>query len=195
MRPPGRGASQPTPGGALPSPRRRATTTLLSISKRPSQRWLPAARSHSAALWSWSATSPRKVSRPPGGPVGRAKTFRDALHDDRRSGPRYTDLSVPAPLAGDHSSCVRGLAIEVRAGEPQTEYQIGTTITAAGQRRASVPVWRAAQNDIAATDAEQARISAARAAFGHAVREAFGPGATCLSWPPTSGRSAPGCSG
>ena len=111
--------------------------------------------------------------RLPGGPAGRAKAFLDALHDDRRSGPKYRDIGAAAPLADDGPRHVGGLAIEVRPGSPQTRYLIGAHLRVAGQLLAEVPVQCEAPNDIAGTASEQARITADRLAFGEAVRAAF----------------------
>jgi hypothetical protein len=127
----------------------------------------------------WHATSGPLIvighlsARTPSGPPGRAKTFLDALHDDRRTGQKYAAFGVPAPLAGDDPSHVAGLAIEMGEGGPGTEYQIGTELHIDGQLLASVPVPCSAPNDIAGTAAEQVKIAASRVAFGRAVREAF----------------------
>lgn len=50
--------------------------------------------------------APGHWGNPPGGPMGRAKGLLDALHDDRRSGPKYADLGAPAPLSNDDPGCV-----------------------------------------------------------------------------------------
>jgi hypothetical protein len=111
--------------------------------------------------------------RRPGGPAGRGKAFLDALHEDRKCGPKYRDLGAPAPLPDDTPRHVGGLALEVRPGAPETRYLIGTRLRVAGQLLAEVPVRCAAPNDIAGTSGERARIAAARLAFGQAVRTAF----------------------
>jgi hypothetical protein len=111
--------------------------------------------------------------RQPGGPAGRAKTFLDALHDDRKSGPKYHDLGAPAPLADDGPRQVSGLALEVRPGAPRTRYLIGARLHVRGQLLAQVPIQCAAPNDIVGTPGEQARIAADQRAFGQAVRIAF----------------------
>ena len=113
------------------------------------------------------------AGRPPGGPAGRAKAFLDALHDDRKSGPKYRDLRLPAPLTDDTPRHVGGLALEVRPGPPQTRYLIGDHLRMAGQLLVTVPVHCAAPNDIAGTTGERTRIAAARHAFGEATRSAF----------------------
>ena len=46
--------------------------------------------------------------RRPGGPAGRGKAFLDALHDDRKSGPKYRDLGTSAPLPDDTPRYVGG---------------------------------------------------------------------------------------
>lgn len=109
----------------------------------------------------------------PGGPLGRAKGLLDALHDDRRSGPQYQDLPGRAPLVDDHPSHVRALAVEIAAGEPQTEYLIGAELAIAGELIASVPVEAPAPNDIVGTPDEKAKIATGRAAFAAAVQRAF----------------------
>ena len=109
----------------------------------------------------------------PGGPADRAKAFLDALHDGRKSGPRYRDLGAPAPFPEDTPRHVGGLALEVRPGSPETRYLVGARLRVAGQLLAEVPVRCAAPNDIAGTSGERARIAAARLAFGQAVRIAF----------------------
>lgn len=68
----------------------------------------------------------------PGGPASRAKAFLDALHDDRKSGPQYGDLRLPAPLPDDTTRHVTGLAVEIRPGTPQTRYLIGRQLRVAG---------------------------------------------------------------
>lgn len=113
------------------------------------------------------------AGRLPGGPAGRAKAFLDSLHDDRKSGPKYGGFRVPAPLPDDTPQHVRGLALEVRPGPPQTRYLIGDHLRATGQLLVTVPVHCAAPNDIAGTPGERARIAAARRAFGAAARAAF----------------------
>jgi len=115
-------------------------------------------------------TAPARWGRPPGGPLGRAKGLLDALHDDRRSGPRY---GACAPLQDDHPEHVSGLAVEVRAGEPRTDYLVGRGLRIAGELLASVPVAVEAPNDIVGTLGEKARIAVDRIAYGRAVREAF----------------------
>jgi len=115
-------------------------------------------------------TAPARWGRPPGGPLGRAKGLLDALHDDRRSGPRY---GACAPLEDDHPEHVSGLAVEVRAGEPRTDYLVGRGLRIAGELLASVPVAVEAPNDIVGTLGEKARIAVDRIAYGRAVREAF----------------------
>ncbi len=108
-----------------------------------------------------------------GGPASRAKAFLDALHDDRRSGPKYDGFRLLAPLPDDTPQHVRGLALEVRPGAPQTRYLIGDHLRVAGQLPVTVPVHRAAPNDIAGMLGERARIATARQAFGDAARSAF----------------------
>jgi len=95
------------------------------------------------------------------------------LHDDRRSGPQYQDLPGRAPLVDDHPSHVRALAVEIAAGEPQTEYLIGAELAIAGELIASVPVEAPAPNDIVGTPDEKAKIATGRAAFAAAVQRAF----------------------
>jgi hypothetical protein len=84
------------------------------------------------------------------------------------------------------------LAVEVSAGEPRTGYLIRTGLRVEGQMLASVPVGRAAPNDIAGTAGEGARIGAARRQYGAAVWQAFArhalltahPGAVVIRhWP------------
>jgi hypothetical protein len=41
------------------------------------------------------------AGRRPGGPAGRAEAFLDALHDGRKSGPKYRDLGAAAPFPDD----------------------------------------------------------------------------------------------
>jgi hypothetical protein len=110
----------------------------------------------------------------PGGPVGRAKGLLDALHDNRCHGPFYRDLGVQPPLADDDPAHVSVLAVEVGAGDPRTEYLIGTGLRVDGQLLAAVPIERAAPNDIAGTPGEATRIDAARRQYRAAVSEAFG---------------------
>lgn len=111
--------------------------------------------------------------RLPSGPAGRAKAFLDALHDHRRSGPKYSAIGAMAPLADDSPRHVAGLAIEVRPGGSETWYLIGTRLRVVGQMLAEVAVQCEAPNDIAGTASEQARITAGRISFGEAVRAAF----------------------
>lgn len=118
-------------------------------------------------------TAPTRWGNPPGGPLGRAKPLLDALHDDRRSGPWYRDHPGRAPLMDDHPSHVCGLAVEVQAGDPHTEYMLGGELHVAGELLASVPVGADAPNDIVGTPAEKARNAAGRIAFAAAVQEAF----------------------
>lgn len=96
--------------------------------------------------------------RRPGGPAGRGRAFLDALHDDRKSGPKYRDLGAPAPIPDDTPRHVGGLALEVRLGAPETRYPIGARLRVAGRLLAEVPVRCAAPNDIASTSGERARI-------------------------------------
>lgn len=119
--------------------------------------------------------------RPPGGLAGRVKVFLHALHDDRRSGPKYRDIGAVAPLADDGPRHVGGLAIELRSGSPQTQtrYLIGGRLRVAGQLLAEVAVQCEAPNDIAGTASEGARITADRLDFGKAVRAAFTPILRC----------------
>ena len=125
-------------------------------------------------------------ARLPGGPAGRAKIFLDALHDERRSGPKYRDIGAVAPLADDGPRHVGGLAIEVHPGSSQTQVLIGARMRVAGQLLAEVPVRCQAPNDIAGTASEQVRITADRPTFGEAVRAAF----TQYSVPDTAELSA-----
>lgn len=115
------------------------------------------------------------LGRPPGGPLGRAKPLLDALHDHRGTGPWYRDLPGHAPLVDDDPSHVRGLAVEVKAGEPRTEYVVGADLSVAGRVVAEVPVEASAPNDIAGTVGEKAKIAAGRVAFAAAVRRGFAP--------------------
>lgn len=110
----------------------------------------------------------------PGGPVGRAKTALDALHDGRRStGPTYTSLGSQAPLTGDSPEYVCGLAVEVQPGSPRTAYQIGVRLQVNGALLTAVPVGALAPNDVPATPSEGERIKERRAEFGREVRAAF----------------------
>ena len=118
-------------------------------------------------------TAPAAWGNPPGGPLGRAKGLLDALHDDRKSGPRYRDLPGRAPLVDDHPEHVCGLAVEVTPGEPRTEYLIGPELVVAGPLLASVPVEAAAPNDIVGTPDEKAKIAHGRAVFAAAVKRGF----------------------
>jgi hypothetical protein len=118
-------------------------------------------------------TAPGRGRSRPAGPLGRAKTALDALHDDRKSGPWYEGLGARAPLVDDTPAHVCGLAVEVREGPPRTEYAIGRALAIGGERLAAVPIAAAAPNDVAGTVGEAARIDAARIAFGLAVRTAF----------------------
>ena len=113
------------------------------------------------------------IGRAPAGPRNRAKGLLDALHDDRRSGPLYRDLPGQAPLQGDAPSDVCGLAVEVVAGAPATEYLLGASLVITGELVASIAVDVSAPNDIVATPGERQRIADARQAFGAAVRAAF----------------------
>jgi hypothetical protein len=80
---------------------------------------------------------------------------------------------VAAPLVDDHPGHVSGLAVEVIAGPPRTDYLLGDTLEIQGQRLAAVPVAIAAPNDIVATAPEKRTIAEARIGFGRAVRAAF----------------------
>ena len=101
------------------------------------------------------------------------KALVEALHDDRRSGPKYRDLGVRAPLAVDDPTHVSGLAVGAVADDPRTEYMLGTELRVAAELLASVSVDSAAPNDIGATPSETAKIDEARIGYGWAVREAF----------------------
>lgn len=118
-------------------------------------------------------TAPGARDTPPGGPLGRAKGLLDALHDDRKSGPWYRDVAGRAPLLDDHPAHVCGLAVEVRPGDPRTEYVLGTELFVAGRLLAKVPVPVRAPNDIVGTPGEKAKIAAGRIAFAAAVQRAF----------------------
>jgi hypothetical protein len=118
-------------------------------------------------------TVPRGRRQPLGGPLGRAKTLLDALHDDRKAGPYYSRLGAAAPLVNDDPARVCGLAVEVREGPPRTEYLIGRRLAIASQLLATVPVDAEAPNDVAGTKGEKRKIDAARITFGIAVRHAF----------------------
>ena len=109
----------------------------------------------------------------PGGPKGRAKAFLDALHDGRRTRPRYHDIGSCPPLAGDDPVHLAGLALEVAAGHARTEYLIGDQLRVRGELLAEVPVNHPAPNDIAGSRQEQAAISDSRTTYGRAVRAAF----------------------
>jgi hypothetical protein len=105
------------------------------------------------------------------GAKGRAKPLLDALHDDRRTGPKYADLGWPPPLRGDSPPNVRGLAVEVRAGEPdRVEYRLGSDLVIKGE-----PVVGAfdvdvdCPNDIGTDSAHNARLRGQRVEFARAV--------------------------
>jgi hypothetical protein len=137
---------------------------------------VPALAAHGKPATTWPVVIAGHITaagRPPGGPTGRVKAFLDALHDDRKSGPRYHALRVPAPLPDDTPRYVGGLALEVRPGPPQTRYLIGHHLHVAGQLLANVPVHCPAPNDIAGTPGEKAHIAAARQAFAEALQAAF----------------------
>lgn len=118
-------------------------------------------------------TAPARGSQRPGGPRGRPKMLLDALHDDRRSGPKYGDTAGTAPLPNDKPEFVSGLAVEVRPGVARTDYFVGSELAIAGERLASIAVGAAAPNDIAGTTDEGPRIAKRRVMYGKAVREAF----------------------
>jgi hypothetical protein len=77
------------------------------------------------------------------------------------------------PLVDDDPSHVAVLAVEVSTGDRRTEYLIGTGLRVEGQMLSSVPVGRAAPNDVADTPGEAARIDAARRQYCTAVSAAF----------------------
>ncbi len=105
-------------------------------------------------------TAATKGPIPPGGPRGRAKGLLDALHDDRGSGPKYSQMGVRPPLANDNPEDVGGLAVEVRAGTTAcVEYRVGTGLQVAGQHRLSLDVNAAGPNDIAGTRQEKVGIA------------------------------------
>lgn len=112
---------------------------------------------------------------PPAGPLGRAKGLLDALHDDRKTGPWYRDMGGRGPLIDDHPLHVRGLAVEVRAGEPRTDSLLGSNLQVAGELLASAPVSEQAPNDIAGTAGEKSKIAMGRAAFAAAVKRSLAP--------------------
>jgi hypothetical protein len=117
--------------------------------------------------------SPTVWGQAPTGPVNRAKGLLDALHDDRRSGPKYRHLGARPPLEDDDPDHVSGLAVEVVPGDLRTDYQLGGSLSIAGELIAEVPIAAEAPNDIAGTPGEKARIAADRLLYGRAVREAF----------------------
>lgn len=107
-------------------------------------------------------------------PKGRAKGFMDALHDKRKSGKKYAQLGVQAPLLDDDGGYVRGLAVEVTYGLSNSlEYRIGTDLLVNGAVAASVPVGVAAPNDIWADRDERRRIEADRVPFAKALAAAW----------------------
>ncbi|MCC7140230.1 MAG: hypothetical protein IT460_17555 [Planctomycetes bacterium] len=98
----------------------------------------------------------------PGGPKDRAKGLMDALHDDRRNGPKYRDLGAVPPLPDDHGEYVHGLAVEVQAGASDSvEYRLGPSLQVAGKHLFVLDVSVPAPNDIA----ESAALVAPRRAF------------------------------
>lgn len=102
----------------------------------------------------------------PGGPKDRAKGLMDALHDDRKQGPKYADLRAIAPLPDDDPMHVHGVAVEVRAGETDSvEYRLGDRLVVAGALLTAIEVRVPAPNDIWADAKERARIEAARVAY------------------------------
>lgn len=106
----------------------------------------------------------------PAGPMDRAKGVMDALHDQRRSGPKYVELAVQPPLPDDGNRYISGLAVEVRPGSHnQTTYLLGQSLLANGSLIAGWNVERDAPNDIWADSREKERTAIARAAFARAV--------------------------
>ena len=108
--------------------------------------------------------------RTPAGPKDRAKGLMDALHDDRRKGPKYRDLGAVAPLPDDDPDHVVGLAVEVVGGsEDAVTYRLGASLEVAGELHCSpIDVAIAAPNDID----ESARLAAPRREFAEAVARA-----------------------
>jgi hypothetical protein len=117
--------------------------------------------------------APASSGRRPGGPVGRAKTALDALHDERSSGPKYQDVDARSPIINDDPMNVSSLAVEVAAGEPRTEYELGSELALGGTQLALVLVEAAAPNDVWAEPGERERIHLARMEFRQAVHDAF----------------------
>lgn len=96
----------------------------------------------------------------------RAKGLLDALHDRRRRGAKYAACGVLAPLPDDSPKHVGGLAVEMGPGPAcRIEYRIGPKLLIRGVRLASIPVTKAAPNDVWADPAEGERIKAGRVAF------------------------------
>ncbi len=118
-------------------------------------------------------TAPMNWTEPPGGPVGRAKSSLDALHDDRSTGPYYWALGATPPLLDDTPAHLAGLAVEVRPGERRTQYTIGKSLGPRGTQVLSVAVEREAPNDVVGTPSDKQRIAAARVRYAAEVREAF----------------------
>lgn len=118
-------------------------------------------------------SSPRPVGAP-----GLAKRLMDALHDQRRSGPRFESLGVTAPLYDDHPESVTGLAVEVRpAPAPTVEYLLGSSLEVLNSTViAEVAVDVDCPNDIGASSEENRRLREARLLFANAVAGAWPSG-------------------
>ncbi len=106
----------------------------------------------------------------PSGPKDRAKGLLDALHDGRKLAPLYEEMGALAPLPDDTPRAVRGLAVEVTAGDPaRVHYSIGNDLAVAGEPLCEVEVERAtteAPNDVRESGAA---LEAARLHFTQAV--------------------------
>jgi hypothetical protein len=112
--------------------------------------------------------APAPGRRVPAGPRGRAKPLMDALHDDRRVGPKYGDFGARSPLPDDKPRYVRGFAVEVRAAaKDQVEYRLGRELYVPRTQPLVVDVNVAAPNDVAVNIAQQ------RLDFGRAVVRAW----------------------